>query len=82
MEREMRKALSEVHLSESEPLIKHLPVILDKLLELMVTTYKVGGETLTLDTTVFTAICQISNKLGVSFGILYFINDCFNCILF
>ena len=66
MEREMKRALSEIHLSETEPLIKHLPMILDKLLELMVTTYRVGGETLTLDSTVFVTLCQISHKFSVS----------------
>lgn len=66
MEREMRKALREIHLSDCEPLIKHLPVIMDKLLELMVTTYKVGGETLTMESTVFMTLCQISKKLSVS----------------
>lgn len=66
MEREMKKALSEIHLSEIEPLIKHLPMLMDKLLELMVTTYRVGGETLILDSAVFVTLCQISQKFSVS----------------
>lgn len=66
MDKEMKKALAEIHLSDIEPLIKHLPMILDKLLELMVTTYKVGGETLILDSTVFVTLCQISQKFSVS----------------
>lgn len=66
MDKEMKKALNEIHLSDVEPLIKHLPMILDKLLELMVTTYKVGGETLILDSTVFVTLCQISQKFSVS----------------
>lgn len=66
MDKEMKKALTEIHLSDTEPLIKHLPMILDKLLELMVTTYKVGGETLILDSTVFVTLCQISQKFSVS----------------
>lgn len=66
LDKEMKKALGEIHLSEVEPLIRHLPMILDKLLELLVTTYKVGQETLILDTTVFVTLCQISQKFSVS----------------
>lgn len=58
--------MHEIHLSDIEPLIRHLPMILDKLLELMVTTYRVGGETLILDATVFVTLCQISQKFSVS----------------
>lgn len=66
LEKEMKKALLEIHLSDIEPLIKHLPMILDKLLELMGMTYRVGAETLILDSTVFVTLCQISQKFSVS----------------
>lgn len=66
MEKEMKKALNEIHLSDIEPLIKHLPMLLDKLLELFVTTYRVGGETLVLEGSVFVTLCQISQKFSVS----------------
>lgn len=66
MEKEIKKSLNEIHLSDIEPLIKNLPMILDKLLELLVTTYRVGGETLILDSTVFMTLSQISQKFSVS----------------
>lgn len=66
IEREMKKALLEIEKSELEPLVKNLPVILDKLIELLITMYKIGGQTLGLGATVFETLCVASNKLAVS----------------
>lgn len=66
MEKEMKKALLEIELTELEPLVKNLIVVLDKLVELLVTTYKIGGQQLALGPTVFETLCLVSNKLNVS----------------
>lgn len=66
IEREMKKALLEVQQSELEPLVKNLVVILDKLIELLVTMFKIGNQNLGLGPTVFETLCLVSNKLGVS----------------
>lgn len=65
IEREMKKALLEIQQSELEPLVKNLVVILDKLVELLVTTLKIGNQTLGLAPIVFETICLVSNKLSV-----------------
>lgn len=66
IEREMKKALLEIQQSELEPLVKNLVVILDKLIELLVTMYKIGNQCLGLGPTVFETLCLVSNKLAVS----------------
>lgn len=70
IEREMKKALLEIQQSELEPLVKNLVVILDKLIELLVTMFKIGNQCLGLASTVFETICLVSNKLAVSLKII------------
>lgn len=65
IEREMKKALLEIQQSELEPLVKNLVVILDKLVELLVTMYKIGNQCLGLGPIVFETLCLVSNKLAV-----------------
>lgn len=65
IEREMKKALLEIQQSELEPLVKNLVLVLDKLVELLVTMFKIGNQTLGIAPTVFETICSISNKLSV-----------------
>lgn len=67
MEKEMKRSLNEIKSSELEPLVKNLTVVLDKLIELLITTYKIGGQQLSLGPTVFETLYLVSNKLGVSF---------------
>ncbi|KAG4065416.1 hypothetical protein HA402_002814 [Bradysia odoriphaga] len=64
MEKEMKKALLDIHNSELEPLVKNLSVILDKLIELLITAYKIGGQLLSLGPTVFESMCLVSQKLS------------------
>lgn len=66
IEKEMRKALKEIQLSDLEHLVKNLTVTLDKLIELLITMYKIGGQCLGLGPQVFETICAVSNKLAVS----------------
>ncbi|KAL1374744.1 hypothetical protein pipiens_004834 [Culex pipiens pipiens] len=63
MEREFKKTLQELQSADQEKLVKNLQLILDKLVELLVTTYRIGGEALSLGQTVFETICQISDKI-------------------
>ena len=65
MEKEMKKALLDIQNSELEHLVKNLTVVFDKLIELLVTSYKIGGQLLSLGPTVFETLCLVSNKLGV-----------------
>lgn len=69
MEAEMKKCLLEIANAEREPLVKNLHLVLDKLIELLVTTYKIGGQTLSLGSTVFEVLCLVSANLSVSFEI-------------
>ncbi|KAL5279484.1 DOCK6 family protein [Megaselia abdita] len=64
MEKEMKKCLLDINKSEKEHLVKNLNVVLDKLVELMVTTHKIGGQTLNLSPTVFEVICSVSANLA------------------
>lgn len=66
IEREMKKALLDIEKSELEPLVKNLVLILDKLIELLSTMYKIGNQCLGLGPTVFQTLCLVSNKLAVS----------------
>lgn len=71
IEKEMKKALKEIQLSDSEHLVKNLTVTLDKLIELLVTMYKIGGQCLGLGPHIFETICSVSNKLAVSGPSIY-----------
>lgn len=66
MEKELKKSILEIQQSELESLVKILPVVMDKLIELLTTTYKVGGQIMSLGPTVFESLCLVSNKLAVS----------------
>lgn len=66
MENEMKKTLLEIANAEREPLVKNLHLVLDKLIELLVTTYKIAGQTLSLGSTVFEVLCLVSANLSVS----------------
>lgn len=66
MEKELKKAILDIHNCELEPLVKNLCVVLDKLIELLTTTYKITGQLLSLGPTVFEALCLVSNKLSVN----------------
>lgn len=65
IEREIKKALLEIQLSELEPLVKNLTVVMDKLIELLTTLHTIGGQNLALGPTVFESICLVSNKLAI-----------------
>lgn len=65
MENEMKKALLEIASAEREPLVKNLHLVLDKLIELLVTAYKIGGQPLSLGSTVFEMLCMVSANLSV-----------------
>lgn len=71
MEAEMKKCLLEIANAEREPLVKNLHLVLDKLIELLVTTYKIGGQTLSLGSTVFEVLCLVSANLSVSIRKIY-----------
>ncbi len=66
MEKEMKKSLLDIHNSELEPLVKNLTVIMDKLIEFLITAYKINGQLLSLGPTVFESMCLVSQKLSVS----------------
>lgn len=71
IEKEIKKALEEITKSDLEPLVKNLHVILDKLIEILVTSYKISGHFLGLGPAVFETLCKISQKLSVSNNIFF-----------
>lgn len=64
IEREMKKALHDIQLAGLEQLVKNLTLILDKLIELLVTQCKIAGQPLALGPTVFETICQVAKKVA------------------
>lgn len=64
-EAELKKCLQEIDQSSRESLTKHLPLVLDKLIELLVTSYKIGGQNMSLGPTVFEVLCLISAHLSI-----------------
>lgn len=62
-ESKMKKALKELQSSEAIPLVKNLQIVFDKLIQLFVTTYKIGEQPLTLAPMIFDSICQLLDKL-------------------
>lgn len=64
MEAELKKCLLDIEHANRESLVKHLPLVLDKLIELLVTTHKVGGQTLGISSTVFEVLCLVSAHLS------------------
>ncbi|XP_023165795.2 dedicator of cytokinesis protein 7 isoform X2 [Drosophila hydei] len=65
MEAELKKCLLDIEHANRESLVKHLPLVLDKLIELLVTTHKVGGQTMCLGSTVFEVLCLVSARLSI-----------------
>ncbi|CAM6031703.1 unnamed protein product, partial [Sphagnum compactum] len=64
IEKELKNALGLLKEAESVKLVKNLQIVFDKLIELFVTTYKIGGQILTLAPMVFESICQLLEKLS------------------
>lgn len=64
-EAELKKCLQEIDQSSRESLTKHLPLVLDKLIELLVTSYKIGGQNMSLGPIVFEVLCLISKHLSI-----------------
>ncbi|XP_017954547.1 dedicator of cytokinesis protein 6 isoform X2 [Drosophila navojoa] len=65
MEAELKKCLLDIENANRESLVKHLPLVLDKLIELLVTTHKLGGQPLCLSSTVFEVLCLVSAHLSI-----------------
>ncbi|XP_055858913.1 dedicator of cytokinesis protein 7 isoform X2 [Episyrphus balteatus] len=65
MEKEMKKCLLDIENADREPLVKNLPIVLDKLIELLVTTYKISGQTLSMGSNVFEVLCMVSENLSI-----------------
>lgn len=65
MEKELKKAFHDLQCSDLNALVKNLCLVMDKLLELLVLTYKIGNHLMTIQPTVFEAICSIADKMFV-----------------
>ena len=65
MEKELKKAFHDLQCSDLNALVKNLQLVMDKLLELLVLTYKIGNHVMVLQPTVFEAICSIADKMFV-----------------
>ena len=66
MENNLLKRINELHRAQLEPLVKFLPLILDKLLLLMVKPPAFDGHILNVGPAAFNAIAMIVNKLTSS----------------
>lgn len=78
IEKEMKQALHDIQLCGLEQLVQNFTVIMDKLIELLVTSCKISGQQLTFGPAVFETMCNVSRMLGVS-GCFY--NYFQNCTL-
>lgn len=65
MEKEMKKAFHDLQCADLNALVKNLQLVMDKLLELLVLTYKIGNHLMAIQPTVFEAICSIADKMFV-----------------
>ncbi|XP_016979393.1 dedicator of cytokinesis protein 7 isoform X2 [Drosophila rhopaloa] len=65
IETELKKCLLDIEHANREPLVRHLPLVLDKLIELLVLTHKVGGQSMSLGSTVFEVLCLVSSLLSI-----------------
>lgn len=65
MEKELKKAFHDLQCSDLNSLVKNVQLVMDKLLELMVRTYKIGNHLMAIQPTVFEAICSIADKMFV-----------------
>lgn len=65
MERELKKSFHDLQCSDLNALVKNLQLVMDKLLELMVSTYKIGSHVMAIQSNVFEAICSIADKMFV-----------------
>lgn len=65
MEKELKKACHDLQCAGLNALVKNLQLVMDKLLELMVLTYKIGDHSMAIQPTVFEAICSIADKTFV-----------------
>lgn len=62
----MKQALHDIQLCDLEHLVQNFTVIMDKLIELLVTTCKIAGQQLALGPAVFETMCMVCRMLGVS----------------
>lgn len=65
MEKELKKAFHDLQCSDLNALVKNLQLVMDKLLELLVLSYKIGNHPMGIQPTVFEAICSIADKMFV-----------------
>lgn len=65
MEKELKKAFHDLQCSDLNALVKNLQLVMDKLVELLVLTYKIGNHVMAVQPTVFEAICSIADKMFV-----------------
>ena len=68
MEDDLLKRLSEIQLARLEPLVRFLPLVLDKLLLLMVRPPSVAGHVLNVAQAAFNAIAAVVKKIQVGKG--------------
>lgn len=65
MEKELKKAFHDLQCSDLNALVKNLQLVMDKLIELLVLTYKIGNHVMSIQPTVFESICSIADKMFV-----------------
>jgi hypothetical protein len=64
-EKELKKSFHDLQSADLNALVKNLQLVLDKLIELLVSTVKIGSHTLSIQSNAFEAMCLIADKLFV-----------------
>lgn len=64
-EKELKKAFHDLQSADLNALVKNLQLIMDKLIELLVTSYRIGNHVMSIQSNAFEAICLIADKLFV-----------------
>ncbi|EDW80222.1 uncharacterized protein Dwil_GK21076 [Drosophila willistoni] len=65
LEGELKKCLLDIEHTDRESLVKHLPLVLDKLIELLVTTHKLNCGQIQVGATVFEVLGLVSQHLAI-----------------
>lgn len=64
-EKELKKSFHDLQSADLNALVKYLQTVMDKLIELLVTSFKINNHLLSIQSNVFEAICLIADKLFV-----------------
>lgn len=62
-EKELKKSFHDLQSADLNALVKNLQLVMDKLIEVLVTSFKIGNHVMSIQSNVFESICLIADKL-------------------